>query len=391
MLTTGKLLLTILRSRWLILTGVAGSCLSCAIAYGLLGPDSYKARATLFFDSSPFESGVAAGASLAARGSEVDLLRSERVAQRVVENERLAEEPALRRLYLESIDAGRPPVESLAQYLAEHLDAGAAGEGGVVRLAVTMREPELAARVANAFAQAWGEVSLELRAASIRSGVARADQDLVSLRARLGQARARSSGDGALAAAGSHADEQFAQLSRLAYQPMNLPPALLEATQPEAGTAGAELVHNVSANVVSDALVAARAGAGSRASDTSAEEEIRLAQQSLERAEERLARLSAEGVGAPFPAHVLRAAGVPEASVKPGVAVCAAVGGAFGLILGLLAVAIAEIADRRVRRASDLTRGLGVVVLGDLPAIVPAAGAARTIVAPARWLRLQRA
>ena len=119
---------------------------------------------------------------------------------------------------------------------------------------------------------------------------------------------------------------------------------------------------------------------------TLADDEIRIAQQSLERAEDRLARLSAEGVGAPFPAHVLRPAPVPERSTKPALAVCAALGTAAALLMGLLAILLAEVLDRRVRRPADLTRSTGIVVLGNLPAVKSPRG---TPAVTADALRLQ--
>jgi uncharacterized protein involved in exopolysaccharide biosynthesis len=415
--STGKLILAVVRARGILFIGVAGSCLAASAGYGLLAADHYRAVATLFIDPSPFDARALNGGPSAARGSELDLLRSERVAQRVAENERLVEEPALRALYLESIDAGRPPLETMAQYVADRVDATGSDDGGMVRLSVTLGDAALAARVANAYAQAWGEVSLELRANAIRSGVERAHEDLVSLRARLGQARARLSDGTALAAAGSRADEQFAELSRLSTRPIAPAPAALLDAVPNAA-AGA--IHNIATALPVGAVDTARfdgaaadsalggvaagerwdgarrdehdsarrrtAGAAAGAA-SSADDEIRLAQQSLERAEDRLARLAAEGIGAPFPAHMLRPARMPDTSTKPGLAVCAALGLAAGLVLGVLAMLLGEILDRRVRRPADLSRLTGIVVLGNLPAVAPAATSGRRGSA----LRLQRA
>ena len=420
---SGNLILAVVRSRGALLLGVAGSCLAAAVAYGLLAPDSYKAVATLFIDPSPFEARSVNGAQSASLGSDLDLLRSERVAQRVVENERLVEEPALRNLYLQSIDAGRPPLEVLAQYVAQRVGVSGSDDGGLVKISVTLGDAALAARVANAYAQAWGEVRLELRANSIRSGVERAHEDLVSLRARLGEARARLTGGNALAAAGSRADEQFAQLSRLSSRSITQSGAtvLPDTVAGEAGGAvhgvavmmpgeavGAGRFDPVAAN--SSGLIATasgerwdgvhsygREGATHRVpvtevapaviATTSADDEIRLAQQSLERAEDRLARLSAEGIGAPFPAHMLHPARVPDASTKPALAICAALGLGAGLVLGILAMLIGEILDRRVRRPSDLSRIAGIVVLGNLPAVIPGKSPAVRVAG----LRLQRA
>ncbi len=387
----GKFILEVVRTRDLLFLAVAGACLAFAVAYGALAPDYYRATATLFVDSTSSDSVTPNGGG-AARATDLDLLRSERVAQRVVENERLALEPGMRRLYLQSIDSHRLPSEALAQYLVEHLDVRASGDGGLVHLGVWLSEPQLAARVANAYAQAWNEVSQELHAASIRNAVERAREDLVSLRARLGEARARRATDAPLAHASSRADEQFAQLSRFASQPLPIPLAA-----PVSVATGPEWEHGILAPLPAEAVNIARAegiaptkGSGETQltspsvhqvpalgerlrEDASAslppDEEVRFAQQSLERAEERLTRLAVDGVGAPFPAHLLRAAQTPEYSTKPGMPECAAIGAALGVVLGLLASAIAELSDRRVRRASDLAVGLGIVVLGNLPAV----------------------
>jgi uncharacterized protein involved in exopolysaccharide biosynthesis len=401
-----RLAWAVLRSRGALFIGVAAVCALSGLLYGLLAKDRYEAVATLFVDPSALEAGALGTGAPNARAADLDLLRSERVAQRVVENEHLVEEPLFHDLYLESIDAGKPPVEALARALAAQVDARAGGEGGLVRVGVTASEPHLAARLANAYAQAWGEVGLELRAASIRNGIERAQQELVSLRARLGAAQARTHEGADLTGAGPSANEEFAQLSRLATRPLRHA-AAADATSgtradlvPGADSAvEAALVHPES---LAQALGAARAGegaalaaparAGPAPATSSPDEDIRLAQQSLERAEDRLARLSAEGIGAPFPVHVLLAARVPEASSKPALAVCVLIGMALGLLMGALGITLAEALDRRVRRASDIARGLGVVVLGSLP---PAGRAqmdgSRRRRRETRWIDWQRA
>lgn len=409
----------ILRSRAPLFGGIAGLCLLSALAYGLLAKDRYVAAATLIVDPGALD---ATGAAGRLRATDIDLLRSERVAQRVVENEHLAEDPGMRRLYMESIEAGRPPLEALAHALVHQLDANSAGDGTLVRSAVTASEPGLAARVANAYAQAWGEVMLELRAESIRNGMERAHQELVALRARLGAAQARVRDGFNLSGAAPQADEEFAQLSRLATSALRRAeggetpgdvrsgfPAQIDGA-PEALGAGAEslasslnplpanltsLASNAGANAATGELALRPAAAEAplrpvaAAPARAAEDDIRLAQQSLEHAEERLARLSADGIGAPFPVHLLVAARAPETSSKPGLAACAMIGLVAGLVLGLLGMALAEIVDRRVRRPSDLANNLGLVVLGTLPAMVATrpAGIPALAMRRSNWLR----
>jgi uncharacterized protein involved in exopolysaccharide biosynthesis len=364
----GQYLRPVLRTRWILLASVLLACVAASAGYAFLAKDAYRAEAVMFIEPASLQESTATGGAPASAISGLDLLRSERVAQRVVESEGLVQEPSLRPILLQSIDARRAPVEAMAQYLTEHVSVHAGGDGGVVRLGVTLTDPALAARVANAYAQAWGEVALELHAAAIRQGVERAGQDLASLRARLGAARALRGESGEFAATGPRADDQFAQLSRLTTNAT----ATVASTQAPAG--GADW--SSAARSSSEAGEAAPAPASRNGTAGSVDDEIRVAQQSLERAEDRLARLSAEGIGAPFPAHVLRAASIPADSIKPGLATCLEIGAGLGLVLALAAAWLAERFDRRVRRRSDVAKGIGVVLLGSLPFAGPSALAA---------------
>lgn len=391
-----KVLVAVVVSRWQVVGGAAALGAALGIGYGLLAPEQYEAVSTLVLDPV-----TAAGASSEATlGIELDLLRSERVAQRVVDNLRLTDSRAARDLLLDSGDTRHTLPEFLALQLMRHFRAAPVGQGGLVQVTFVAQEPNFAAQVANAYAQAYGEISLEMRAAAIRGGVERAGQDLALLRVRLEQARERGASlrDGTQESAAARAQEQFAHLARLAFESSgaaanrgNLqgsaqPAALNVPDEAARGNGDAALV-GVAA--LPGAVPATAETAGSR---SAAEEDLHLAQQNLARVEERLGRLVAEAVGAPFPAHLLLSAAVPRASVKPPMQICTAAGLGAGLLLGLLATLLIETFDRRVRRAEDVARKLGVVVLGDLPATSgePASGRLAPRVPRRPRLRLQR-
>jgi capsular polysaccharide biosynthesis protein len=354
----------VLRSRWaLLLSGLVLGVLG-SIGYALFVGDSYVSTATLLIDG---------GAGDAAQ---IDLLRSERVARRVVENEHLLRESYFRE---ELLDRGNSaaPADAIAARLADSVEAFAAGEGRLVQVRMRLGDAALSARIANAWAQAYGEVSLQLRAESIRSGVERARQDLADLRLRMDLARLQGGHPETLAAAGAHADEQFARLTRLALEAGKGGPAL--ASTPDARDQGG------GSGVDSErADLPLRLGSPAPAATLSPErngqaavEEVAVAQQSLDRTQERLARISAESIGAPFPVHVLLAAQVAGRSAKPSTGICLALGLLAGLVLAVIAFFLAELLDRRVRHASDVSRRVGVPVLGDLPAMAAPTGRPR--------------
>lgn len=357
--------------RWHVVAGAGAACLTVAAAYSVLAPDRYTATATVMLDPVAF-GGAASDASL---HTELDLMRSERVAQRVVANLRWSDNTVARNLFLESGDTRRTLSEFLAQQAMKHVSAQPLGDGGIVGVSFTSQDPEFAAQVANTYPQAYGEVSLEMRAAAIRSGVERADRDLAMLRVHLEQARMRRSESGADSTA-ARAGEQLERLAQLALQsskrlfnapsleqlPQPVPIAFAEAADDAQGLAQLASVAVGARNAAASERPAAGA-AGSR------DQDLRLAEANLERAEDRLSRLSAESIGAPFPVHLLVAATAPRTSSKPELAVCAAVGAAGGLLIGLIMALLIEMFDRRVRRSEDLSRNLGIAVLGDLPAV----------------------
>ena len=385
-----KLFSAVVASRWPVVVVAVGACAAVGMGYWALAPERYTASSTLMLDP------VAVGGASndASLRTELDLLRSEHVAQRVVANLHLADGPTARKSFLESGDTRRTLSEYLSQEVLDHARATAIGEGGIVRVSFTAQDADFAAQVANAYPQAYGEVSLEVRAASIRSGVERAGKDLALLRAHVEQARIRraSLGENGLDSIAVRAGEQFARLAQIALKAAGSSPSIQPTAQPSSVGPTEEAGEMQGLGQLQPmGSIAREPGAPGRVTgDASPEQDLRLAQQNLDRAEERLARLSAESIGAPFPAHLLVAATAPRTSSKPSAQVCAAIGVAAGLLIGLLAVLAIEALDRRVRRTEDITRKLGIVVLGDLPAMrIPMMSAPRLDPAP-RWLGLRQ-
>ena len=344
-------LLAVLRGRWRTVGAGLLAGLGIAAAYAALAPDWFVSTSTFLIDP-----GVGSGAA-----AELDLLRSERVAQRVVENEHLAAEASFRDTVLAATAASLAPSEVIARRLAASIDADSSGAGRIVHLAVRSPDAGLSARIANAYALAYGEVSLQLRAEGIRAGVERAQQELSDLRLRMDVARRRTSGAGSLTS--STADEQFTRLSRLASETGAMHPG----TALEAPAAAGEEREGAEFPAM-NARPVERSTAG-------AEAEILLAQQSLERTQERLARLSADSIGAPFPVQMLVPAQPAAESAKPTTPECLGLGTLAGLLLAGLALFLVERIDRRVRRHADLSREVGVAFLGDVPAAAHAAQA----------------
>jgi len=157
--------LQVLRARWRLATTVFVLSLVVAILIGLLSPKLYTATATVVIDNKadPLE-GVAQQAQISSGyvATQVDIITSERVAQRVVKILKLDQDP----LYLQEWrDAGsRGDATSwLAQKLQKSLAVTPSRDSTVIEIAFTWTDPRSAAVYANAFAQAYIDTNIELK------------------------------------------------------------------------------------------------------------------------------------------------------------------------------------------------------------------------------------
>jgi polysaccharide biosynthesis transport protein len=160
-------IIAVLRARWLPAVLAFVLVLGAAVAYTVLAPKMYTATATLVIDIKPDP--VAAmlyggAASPAMMNTQVEVLRSDRVALRVVRNLKLTEVPEIRKLW-EKVSKGDGTIEDwLVDFMLRNLDVQVARAGSnVVNVAYRGTEPQFVATLANAFVQAYLETAVELR------------------------------------------------------------------------------------------------------------------------------------------------------------------------------------------------------------------------------------
>lgn len=160
-------LIAVLRARWLPAVLAAVLVMGAMVAYTLLAPKMFTATATLVIDikPDPVSSMLYGGAaSPAMMNTQVEVLRSDRVALRVVRNLKLTDVPEIRKLW-EKISKGNGTIEDwLVDFLLKNLDVQVARAGSnVVNVAYRGTDAQFVAAVANAFVQAYLETAVELR------------------------------------------------------------------------------------------------------------------------------------------------------------------------------------------------------------------------------------
>ena len=95
--------------------------------------------------------------------TQVDIINSDRVARRVVSMLKLDESPAIKTQWQEATEGKGSLAVWLAELLQKKLDVKPSRESNLINIAFKGADPRFAAAVANAFAQAYIDVNLELK------------------------------------------------------------------------------------------------------------------------------------------------------------------------------------------------------------------------------------
>ena len=179
--------------KWLVLALLLVT-IAVGTAVTLLMPKQYTADASLVVDVrvDPVMGMLApALASPAYMATQVEILKSDRVASRVVKMLGVERSPAAVQQWRESTEAKIP----LERYFANLLEKGLAVEpsrgSNVINITFASPDAAFAAGAANAFAQAYMDVSVELRVEPARQSATWLDEQAKVLRANLEQAQSR--------------------------------------------------------------------------------------------------------------------------------------------------------------------------------------------------------
>ncbi len=188
--------LLILRARYRVALLIILLAISAALAVSMVLPKKYTAQTAVLVDIRTPDP-VAGGAPLQGvvapsyMATQVDIVGSDRVAQRVVKMLKLDENPETKARWLEATE-GRGTMDGwLAESLQKRLDVRPARESNVINITYKGSEPDEAANVANAFAQAYLDINLALKTEPARIYAEWFDEQTKASRAKLEEAQAR--------------------------------------------------------------------------------------------------------------------------------------------------------------------------------------------------------
>ncbi|KAA3652751.1 MAG: chain length determinant protein EpsF [Proteobacteria bacterium] len=181
--------LLILRARLWIVLGTLLVVVGTTLAVSLILPKQYTAETALVVDAKsadPLLGGLLPAQMIPGyMATQVDIILSDRVAQRVVSLLKMDQAPAVQEQWREATDGEGSITVWLAAALKKQLDVKPSRESNVITIGYQGADPGFAAGVANAFAQAYIDVSLELKVEPARQYAKWFDGQTASLRAEL--------------------------------------------------------------------------------------------------------------------------------------------------------------------------------------------------------------
>ncbi|MBW8370378.1 MAG: chain length determinant protein EpsF [Thiobacillus sp.] len=185
--------LLILNARKWIILGVLLLTVAVTAAVNLWLPKEYTAATTLIIDSKskdPFTGQFLPSQMFPGyMATQVDIIKSSNVAQKVVSELKLADNPATREQFMRATK-GKGTIEQwLGNLLLTRLDVEPSRESSVITISFSGADPQFSAVMSNAFAKSYIETSLDLRLEPAKQTAAWFDQQIVQLREKVDQAQ----------------------------------------------------------------------------------------------------------------------------------------------------------------------------------------------------------
>lgn len=435
-----------LRGRFWVFLSLLVATVAAAVLVTIALPKTYEATTAILVDNRDEQS--LSGTLPSARErtgflqTQLDIIQSQSVARRVVEQLKLADDPRAQEAFAKAKAPGR--IEDwIATNLLQKLKTDSS-QSSVIQITYAANDPKAAANIANAFAQAYMAETLRLRTEPTRQAAGWFDEQLKSLRAQFEAAQKKLSDyerAKGIVATDERVDVETARLNQLSTQalqaqdqtfdsssrsnlgsrnaaPDALPEVianpLIQTLKAQLLTAEANLsemstrlgpnhpayrqqAEQVSALRSRLSAETSRVVAGVRNTNSSNQARQASLQKALEEQRQRVIELRAarnealvltrevETTQKAYEAalnrylvnkvesgvrqtnvSVLNAATEPTRASKPKSLLNILLGFAVGIVLGLGAVFLLELLDRRVRSSEDLEEGLEAPLLATL-------------------------
>ena len=185
----------VLRARWLVALGAFLVILGSVATYTWLMPRTYTAVASVVLDiknPDPIAGGVSpALASPTYMLTQIEIITSTRVAQKVVKNLKLDQVPELRQKWLDSTGGSGSFESWVAMSIKSSLEARPSRGSNVINFIYQAADPGFAATMVNAFVAAYLDIAMDLRTDPAKQYTQFFDANSKQMRERLEAAQAK--------------------------------------------------------------------------------------------------------------------------------------------------------------------------------------------------------
>lgn len=185
--------LLILRARYLVALLVLVTTVTVTTIVSLLLPKQYTAVAAVVVDvkspdalSGLMLPGLVAPSYMA---TQIDIINTDRTAKAVIKQTGMDRSPTMKEAWQDATDGNGQLIDWLSGILQKNLDVKPSRESNVININYTGPDPDFAAAIANAFAQAYIDVNLELRLAPARQYATFFEEQTKAARDRLENAQ----------------------------------------------------------------------------------------------------------------------------------------------------------------------------------------------------------
>ena len=367
--------------RWLILFVLV---LTMGTGYWLSvnAVPQYKASTTLVLspnDGNPFEeNGMPQRNNSGYLATQIDIIQSRRVARDALLSlprehlEQVASE------FLNDYPITSAPAEELVpileSFVPENLEVDALRESLVVALRYTSADPDTAAAVSQAFAQAYIDMSLELAVAPARRNAQWFDEQLVTLRDRLAEKQASLTAFQKEKGIISYSDRLDQEMARLESLSDDLARAQARTREVRARNLGQQHPEYRRAVEQERAVQASITAQERRVFDVKEErdalellgQDVENARRSYDIALQEFYETSMKSQFNQSSVSILSPATPPGQSLQTGFVTRTIAALVLGLFLGVMLAVVAELLNRRVRTEEDVTEGLGLPVIATI-------------------------
>jgi len=232
---------SILAARWKVMLAVLASAVIGTALVNLLLPKSYTATGAVMLDvksPDPIAGMIFPGMTTPSyMATQVDVIQSDRVSQRVVRSLRLNESAQMREQWREASKGAGNFETWVADLLRKSLDVKPSRDSSVININYKSPDPKFATALANAYAQAYIDVSLELRVEPAKQYGRFFDERAKQLREKVETARAKLTAyqrEKGIVGADERLDVENARLNELSSQMVALQAISAETTSRQA-------------------------------------------------------------------------------------------------------------------------------------------------------------